>query len=37
MIPGRAEEKTEKRERKANRTDQENRHDELTRAGNYAC
>jgi hypothetical protein len=36
-ITGRAEERTEKRKRKANRTDQKNRHDVLTRAGNFAC
>jgi len=35
--PGRAEERTEKRNWKASRTDQKNRHDELTRVGNYAC
>jgi hypothetical protein len=35
-ITGRAEERTEKRKRKANRTDQKNRHDVLTRGGNFA-
>jgi len=37
MITGRAEERTEKRKGIASSTDQEIRHDELTRAGNYAC
>jgi len=37
MIIGRAVERTEKRKWKASRTDQKNRHDELTRAGNYVC
>jgi hypothetical protein len=36
-ITGRAKEKTEKRKRKANRTDQKNQHDVPTRAGNFAC
>jgi len=36
-ITGKAEERTEKRKRKANRTDQKNQHDVPTRAGNFAC
>jgi len=35
--PGRAEERTEEGKWKVSRTYQKNRHDEPTRAGNYAC
>jgi len=35
--PGRAEERTEEVKREVSRTDQKNRHDEPTRAENYAC
>ena len=35
--PGRAEDRTKEGKRTVIRTDQKNRHDELTRAGNYAC
>jgi len=35
--PGRAEERTDEGKRTVIRTDQKNRHDELTRAGNYAA
>jgi len=37
MNTGRAEERTEKRKGIASSTDQKNRHEELTRAENYAC
>jgi len=37
MITGRAEERTKKRKGIASSTDQKNRHEELTRAENYAC
>jgi len=35
--PGREEKRTEAGRREASRTDQKNRHDGPTRAGNYAC
>ena len=35
--PGREEKRTEEERREASRTDQKNRHDGPTRAGNYAC
>jgi len=37
MITGRAKERTKKRKGIASNTDQKNQHEELTRAGNYAC